>query len=539
MLEKVTEGQVAVVELVETAGYLSDSGQATLARQLYKMWLSSNHDDPWQFAIHFNCSTLESQLGNDAEAVESLKQAIALKPDFIPPYINLGVIFERAGAVEQAIGLWRTAVGQPIPINGDALVYATTALKQIARVCSNQQLSDAALEAMELCLDVDPNQHDVLQQYVAMRLRSCKWPVMTRLKRLDRRTLMKNVHPLSMMYYTDDPLLHLAAADHYSKNFDPPTGNGRIADRRDAAIELNTRRLRVGYVSSDLRDHAIGYLMAELFELHNKERVEVFAYYCGSSSASVLKNRIKTATEHWTDIRDLTDDEAARAIANDRIDILIDLNGHTSDARTGVFAHRPAPVQVNWLGYPGTMGTPYHHYIIADEWIIPPDSEMYYSEKVVRLPCYQPSDRKREMIVERLTRHCVGLPEEAFVYCCFNGTQKISRFTFERWLAILREAPHSVLWILDTGGQTKESLGNLAEQSGVSRVRLIFAPRSQSAFHLARYQLADLVLDTTPYGAHTTARTRCGWESQCSRYRGGALRRASAAAWCALQVSLS
>ncbi|HQT53095.1 MAG TPA: N-acetylglucosamine transferase, partial [Phenylobacterium sp.] len=147
--------------------------------------------------------------------------------------------------------------------------------------------------------------------------------------------------------------------------------------------------------------------------------------------------RTRAAVEHWTDIRPMSDAQAAAKIAEDGIDILVDVNGHTRECRTGVFALRPAPIQVNWLGYPGTMGSPYHHYIIADGWIVPPGSEIYYSEKVVRLPCYQPNDRKRVVAAERPTRAEAGLPDDAFVFCCFNGAQKISRATFERWLTIL------------------------------------------------------------------------------------------------------
>src|SRR5262249_37908911 len=153
------------------------------------------------------------------------------------------------------------------------------------------------------------------------------------------------------------------------------------------------------------------------------------------------------------------------------IDILVDVNGHTRDSRTGVFARRPAPIQVNWLGYPGSMGTPYHQYIIGDEWIIPPESEIYYSEKVLRLPCYQPNDRKRIVALERPTRRDAGLPENAFVFCCFNGTHKISRFTFDRWTEILRAVPNSVLWLLDATPETKKRIGDHAEARGVSRSR--------------------------------------------------------------------
>jgi predicted O-linked N-acetylglucosamine transferase (SPINDLY family) len=399
----------------------------------------------------------------------------------------------------------RTAANRPIPINGNAVVYAATALKQIARILSDHHQSESAEAAVQLCLEIAPHQQDVIEQYVALRLAQCKWPVIVPWERLNRKALMKGIHPLSIAVYTDDPLLHLASTDRYVKlsAFEGPHLSD--IDRRHAAIDLSARRVRVGYVSSDLRDHAIGNLMAELFELHNKSDVEVFAYYCGPESRSAHTARIKAAVEHWADIRGLSDDEAARTIAADGIDILVDVNGHTRDSRTGVFARRPAPVQVNWLGYPGSMGTPYHHYIIADDWIIPPGSEIYYSEKTVRLPCYQPNDRKRAIAAERPTRRDAGLPDGAFVFCCFNGTHKIGRFTFERWLEILNRVPDSVLWLLDTTAETKTRLGEFAERNGVSRARLVFAPKQHNPLHLARYALADLFLDTVPYGAHTTA----------------------------------
>ena len=215
--------------------------------------------------------------------------------------------------------------------------------------------------------------------------------------------------------------------------------------------------------------------------------------------------RTKAAVEHWIDIRELSDDDAARRIGADGIDVLVDINGPTRDSRTGVFARHPAPVQVNWLGYPGTMASPYHHYIIADGWIVPEGSEIFYSEKVARLPCYQPNDRKRQIAPERPTRPAVGLPDDAFVFCCFNGTHKITRPTFDRWLEILNRVPSSVLWLLESSKETMTRLADYAERKGVARSRIVFAPRERNPVHLARYPLADLFLDTAPYGAHTTA----------------------------------
>jgi predicted O-linked N-acetylglucosamine transferase (SPINDLY family) len=245
--------------------------------------------------------------------------------------------------------------------------------------------------------------------------------------------------------------------------------------------------------------------MANLFEAHDPNAIETFIYYCGIPSTDEINQRIKASCEHWTDIRAMSDDEAAAAIAADGLDILVDVNGHTRDARLGVFARRPAPVIVNWLGYPGTMGSAFHHYIIADDWVIPEDHELYYSERVLRLPCYQPNDRKRVVHPTTPTRESAGLPDDAFVFCCFNAAHKITRYAFERWMEILAATPKSVLWLLDYNSETNARLRAAAQERGVAGERLVFAQKIANPHHLARYPLADLFLDTIPYGAHTTA----------------------------------
>ena len=497
--------QLTLGGLIETAAGLSNAGQASTARQLYQAWIDRNQNHPQLYVAHFNCAVLAGQMQDQAAAAAFLREAIRLNPDFAPAYINLGRIHENSGAIAQAVELWRLAVSRPAPISAAAIQYATTALTQMARVLNASQQHEAAEDAVRQCLEINPRQPDIVEQYTALRLGQCKWPIAASSEFLDRKILLEGTNPLSMAVYTDDPLLQLASAYRYIKRAPWDGPHDGQYDRRHAEIDLSGRRPRIGYVSSDLRDHAIGYLMAELFELHDRRNVEIFAYYCGPKSNSALTNRIKAAVEHWVDIRDLSDDEAARRIAADGIDILVDVNGHTCDSRTGVFARRPAPIQVNWLGYPGSLGSPYHHYLIADDWIIPPESEIYYSEKVVRLPCYQSNDRKRIIAPERPTRSAAGLPENAFVFCCFNGTHKISKFTFERWLEILARTKDSVLWLLDTSEQTKKRLWDYAAQRGISPSRLVFAPKMRNDLHLARYPLADLFLDTTPYGAHTTA----------------------------------
>jgi predicted O-linked N-acetylglucosamine transferase (SPINDLY family) len=504
-LQRITAGTLPLGELIDTASKFSAAGLKPFARQLYKVWIKFNREDPLVFVALFNCAELDEKTGDRSAAIDSLLAAIKVKPDFQPAYINLGGLLERAGAPNYAIDQWNKVANQSVQITGEAVDFAITALKQAARVLNDHKINDGAEAAIVRALDIDRNQPEIVAQHIAIRLGACKWPIMAPVAKLDRKAILSDAHPLSMTWYTDDPLLQLATAERYVRRRIGEAPKNWDADRRNAAIDLSGRRLRVGYISSDLRDHAIGYLMTEFFELHDKKRVEVFAYYCGTHGESPITDRIKNAVEHWVDIRTMSDDDAAHKIAADGIDILVDVNGHTKDSRTEVFARRPAPIAVNWLGFPGSMGTSYHQYIIADDWIVPPDSEMYYAEKVVRLPCYQPNDRKREVATEKPTRADAGLPDDAVVFCCFNGSQKYSKFTFDRFLEILKGVPKSVLWVIDTSDETKNRLWQYAEQNGIERARIVFAAKMQNAYHLARYALADLFLDTAPYGAHTTA----------------------------------
>jgi predicted O-linked N-acetylglucosamine transferase (SPINDLY family) len=201
----------------------------------------------------------------------------------------------------------------------------------------------------------------------------------------------------------------------------------------------------------------------------------------------------------------MDDTAAAAKIAEDGIQILVDVNGYTREARTKLVAMRPAPIIVNWLGYPGTMASPYHHYIMADDVIIPKSHEIYYSEKVLRLPCYQPNNRKRIISPRHPTRAECHLPANGTVFCCFNGTHKITRATYMRWLEILRQVPESVLWLLSGAPGVESRLRKTAEENGIKGERIIFADKRANPDHLARYPLADLFLDCLPYGAHTTA----------------------------------
>jgi predicted O-linked N-acetylglucosamine transferase (SPINDLY family) len=503
-LQKVTAGELQLNEMIAAAQQLTAAGQADNARQLYQVWIAMNGEHPLVFIAHFNCSTLLQALGDAAGGEASLRSALQRNPDFAPAHINLGSALERRGAAREAVEQWKIGLDRMSAITGDAIEYKITLLKQISRVMSDNQQHEGAETVLVQCLDLGPEQRDVLEQYAAVRLAQCKWPIAAVTPKVSRKTFLTRFHPLSTCAYADDPLLQLATSARYVESLTPVESIGTQSDRRHSAIEPG-RRLRVGYVSSDMRGHAVGYLMAQLFEAHDKGAVETFVYYCGPPADDGINQRIKNSVEHWTDIRSMSDDEAASAIASDGIDILVDVNGHTREARLGVFARRPAPVIVNWLGYPGTMGSPYHHYIVADDWVIPEEMEQYYSERVLRLPCYQPNDRKRLIADTNPTRAEAGLPEDAFVFCCFNAAHKITRYSFARWMDIMRETPNSVLWLLDYNNETNARLQDAAEAAGIARDRLVFAKKLANPHHLARYPLADLFLDTVPYGAHTTA----------------------------------
>ena len=471
------------------------------AAELYGAWVDQNADHPLRYAVLFNYAVLLTDMGALDQARGRLEQAIIANPAFTPAYINLGRVYERMGSTGLATLQWSNAIDRLAAVNGPAIVHKTTALNQLARVFESTG-DDASAEArLRESLELDPHQREPLQHLTALRQRQCEWPIIAAWDRVTVDLQLKGMSPLSLAAYTDDPMLQLAAAWRYNlKDVGAP-----LAPITPHPPRPTPKRLKIGYLSSDLRHHAIGFLTAEVYGLHDRAAFEIFAYYCGPDMPDPLQTRIKADVDHWVPITAMDDVAAARRIAEDGIDILVDVNGYTRDGRIKLLALRPAPVIVNWLGFPGTMASPYHHYIMADDWIIPPAHEIYYSEQVLRLPCYQPNDRKRAVSPRTPTRAEAGLPEDAVVFCCFNGAHKISRFTLDRWLAILGRTPKGVLWLLSGAEPAHAALRAYAQSRGIDPARLIFAQKLANPEHLARYVLADLFLDTTPYGAHTTA----------------------------------
>ena len=264
-------------------------------------------------------------------------------------------------------------------------------------------------------------------------------------------------------------------------------------------------RLRIGYLSSDLRQHATATLTAAVFELHDRRRFEVFGYAIGPADDSAMRRRLRRGFEHFTELQDLSHEQAARRICADGIDVLVDLNGYTRHARPEILAMRPAPLQVNWLGFPGSMGVPFMDYLIADAVVVPPDQAEHYAESIAYLPdAYMPFDFRRQA-APRPTRAEVDLPEDAFVFCCFNNPYKLTPGLFGHWCDLLAELPNSVLWLPAFSDEVHANLAKAAAAAGLGAGRLVFAERRPHDEHQVRLALADLFLDTWPYNAHTTA----------------------------------
>jgi protein O-GlcNAc transferase len=275
-----------------------------------------------------------------------------------------------------------------------------------------------------------------------------------------------------------------------------------VAPRRAPATR--GPRLRVGYLSGNFHDHPTGRLMAGLFEHHDRQRFEIFGYAYGSGSESALRERVRAAFDHWRDLRSLSDSDAASMIRNDEIDILIERHGYTLGERLGILASRPAPVQIHYMSFPGSLGYDAIDGVIADAEVIPPSDEVFFHERVWRLPrCYYVNDSRRGMAAAT-TRAANALPENALVLACFNQSERLRRPLFATWLAALDARKDAVLWLLTGHPRAQENLRAEAKRAGVDPQRLIFAPKLAQEAHIARIACADLALDTLPYGAHTT-----------------------------------
>jgi predicted O-linked N-acetylglucosamine transferase (SPINDLY family) len=495
--------QLPLGELMQRAQVLAGAGRHAEVAAAYGEWVAHHADSPLWLVACFNWGTSLSAAGDEAGAERAYRQALERSPHFAPALLNLGHLHERRGEMDAALDCWQRVHGSAA---GDtAIEHRLHALNNGARLLENLKRLPEAEALMRASLELDAAQPDVVQHYVHVRQKQCAWPAEQPVGELTAYQLLTGTSLLASMGLTDDPALQLLAAQRFvhEKVPRPP--------KQALCKQLNVRRegrIRLGYLSGDLHMHAVGLLTAELYELHDRQRFEVWAFDWTPPSTQPLRQRIVRAFDHHVPLIGVDDTAAARRIAEAGIDVLVDLQALTSGARPAILGMRPAPVQVSYLGLPGTSALPGVDYMLADRYVMPPELARYCSERPLYLPhVYQVSDRQRE-VAPAPTRERYGLPSResgAFVYCSFNNNHKFTPEMFAAWMRILNAVPASVLWLLADNDTARSNMVNAALGAGVAPERLVFAPRVSPAEYLARFTLADLVLDTYPFNAGTTA----------------------------------
>lgn len=416
-------------------------------------------------------------------------------PDEAQFHSNRANAFFMLGRYNDAIGEYQQAI-----VMDSGFVEAYFGL---AQVFSETRRYDLSAEMYLQLLQLSPEYDYALGSLIHACQHCCAWDELPALVSVVEDSVnngRKASPPFPFLTFSASPQVQLKCAriwveDKYPAQ--PPLWNGEI---------YRHERIRLAYVSADFFNHATAILMAELFELHDKKKFETFAVSLIPDAGDAMSHRLRQSFEHFIEVSAKSDEEIARLLREWEIDIVVDLKGHTRQSRFGVFAYRPVPVQVTYLGYPGTTGADYMDYVIADPVVIPVGQESFYSENVVRLSgCYQVNDRKREISDMVLPRHEYALPDQAFVFCCFNAHYKITPEVFAVWMRLLKRTPHAVLWLLEDNPVSVSNLRRYASEYGVEDSRLVFARRLGVAEHLARHRAADLFLDTFPTAAHTTA----------------------------------
>lgn len=487
-----------ITALIDFAGILNQARLYTLEAVLYQTWLTRNASE-LKHIVYFNLGASLASSGDKEGAKEAYLQAITLDSQFIQPHFNLGSIYEQQGFLDLAIGEWLWIVNQATAKRDDLRPLLLMTLNNLGRLYESRRQYSEALFYLTKSLELEPNQPDTQHHWIFLRERLCEWPVYAPLKNITQAQWQEHTSALAMLSLSDDPAAQLQAAQQFVQK------KLQHIQPLPSVHRSEHKKIRIGYVSSDLCMHPVAMLTAELFELHNKDEFEVYIYCWSREDGSVLRQRIMAAPDHFIRVNQMDDLAVASMIQMHEIDILVDLHGQTLGARPAIFAYRPAPIQITYLGLPATTGFPFIDYVIADRFLIPEESQQFYSEKPLYMPdTYQVSDRQR-VIAATPSKRALGLPEDKFVFCSFNNNHKYTPEVFAVWMKILQQVPESVLWLLSENPQVETNLRREAARYGVDASRLYFAPRVSPDLYYARYQLADLFLDTYPFNGGTTA----------------------------------
>ncbi len=486
--------------------------------------------DPGQADAHFNRGMALSRLRQHEAALASYDEALVRRPEYAEAYNNRGVVLADLRRYDEALASYRAALhlkpafaeawnNQGIAqAAGKQFQAAQESYAQAARLKPDspeihRNLGGAfgdlkrhadALRSYARALELKPGFEFLYGDWLHTKLQLCEWDGLAGdfaglYERIERGE--PAAAPLVVVGTPASLALQRRAAETCVRV-------KHAADGRLGAIAEwpPHERLRIGYFSADFREHPVSDLVVELFERHDRSRFHLTGFSFGPDTGDTMRARVAAALDRFVDVRDQSDEEVALLARALEIDIAIDLTGFTRDARPGIFALRAAPVQVNYLGYPGTMGAAYIDYLIADATVIPDAHRPHYAERIVLLPdSFQPHDTRRPVADRRFTRKELGLPRTGFVFCSFNNNHKFTPDTFDDWMRVLRAVDDSVLWLREYNAGVADALRREAERRGVAAGRLVFAPRMPQAEHLARHRAADIFLDTLPYNAHATA----------------------------------
>lgn len=430
------------------------------------------------------------------EALASFDKSLALKPDYAEAHNNRGHVLHDLKRLDEALASFDKALALK-PNHAKAYYNQGITYEDLKYL-------DEARASYDKAFALEPNLEFLAGSRLDLSMALCDWTGFS--EALEG--LVKGIQeakpvtpPFELLSLLDFPELHLKASRIYAdKKFKNKEVPGQFANRTPDT------KIRIGYFSADFRNHPLSFLMAGQFELHDRSRFDVYGFSLGPDTNDEIRQRIAAAMDKFIDVHGMSDQEVARLSRELGIDIAVDLGGYTADSRTNVFAERAAPIQVNYMGYPGTMGADFIDYVIADKTVIPTERRSNFVEKVVYLPhTYWVNDSKLRISDKPFTRPELGLPEDGFVFCCFNQNHKILPATFDGWMRILNAVDSSVLWLLKDNPIAVKNLCKEAEKRGVDSNRLVFAKRMQRDEHLARHRYADLLIDTLPYNAHTTA----------------------------------
>ncbi len=487
-----------LVDLMHRVEALQSQSKAEEASLLYEQWLAVSQD-PMRYVAQYNHAALLQALGRVDKAEKAYLQAIAANPSFGHAYINLGLMYEKLGLQDKALGQWNTFASLRFIASSLDTEMLCSALNHIGRVQENKKAYDLAERALRESLEIQPEQPGVVQHWVHIRQKACIWPVYQPLPGLDMARLIRYTSPLGMLAMTEDPAMQLLTSQNFVHRM-----YGQDHRPVQAKKKMAHGRKKVGLVSADFREHAVGFLLPSFMQGADRGSYELYAYDFTKEENTSLRQQFKRSFDHFVDISKMSDEQAAQRMANDGIDILIDLHGLSAGARPGIFARRPAPQQGTYLGFIGPTGMPWFDFVIADRDVLPPELAIYFTEKPVYMDgSFIPLDRQ-QLPMPVTDRASLGLPEDAFLMAAFGNVYKITPEMFAVWMNLLKRIDKACLCLIDDNPITLRNLKTAVAAADVDPARVIFLPRTDHPTFCSRLRHFDVFLDTYPYNCGST-----------------------------------